>query len=70
MMLVVWGSLGWKVLRNGSAMSQGLKIPIDDPRRTRAAFWFWFRFNVLNKTALALVAIAFLAQLLALWTPA
>ena len=69
LMLTFWGALGWKVRRDGSAMSRGLTIPVGDPRRPRAAFWFWFRFNVMNKFALALVALAFLAQFLALWAP-
>ncbi|MGY8563308.1 hypothetical protein L0938_07810 [Paracidovorax citrulli] len=59
----LWGALGWKVHRDGRVSSQG--IAMEHPNRNRAVFWFWFKFNVLSRGGLALIAVGFLLQLVA-----
>ncbi|WP_329845750.1 hypothetical protein [Stenotrophomonas sepilia] len=69
-LLFFWGSAGWKIRQDGAVRSPSVQIPMGDPRRKRAVFWFKVRYLVLSKVALGLLFLSFLLQLLALWTPA
>lgn len=70
LLLFFWGSAGWKIMRDGAVSSPNVRIPMGDPRRERAVFWFKVRYLVMSKVALGLLFVSFLLQLLALWAPA
>ncbi|PAK89412.1 hypothetical protein B8X02_17650 [Stenotrophomonas rhizophila] len=63
LVFALWGALGWKVHRDGRVSSQGIEM--DHPNRKRAVFWLWFKFNVLSRGGLALIAVGFLLQFVA-----
>ncbi|WP_353089146.1 hypothetical protein [Stenotrophomonas sepilia] len=69
-LLFFWGSAGWKIRKDGGVSSPNVQIPMGDPRRKRAVFWFKVRYLVMSKVALGLLFVSFLFQLLALWAPA
>jgi hypothetical protein len=67
--LALWGSAGWQIQPNGYMRSPGCRVQEGEPGRERAVFWLKVRHMVMPKVGLGLVAITFLAQLLALWAP-
>ena len=69
-LLFFWGSAGWRITKEGFVSSPGLTVPLEDPKRPRAVFWFKVRYLVMSKVALLLLFVSFLLQLLALWAPA
>jgi hypothetical protein len=69
LILAFWGTAGWEVTSEGYMRSPGCKVPIGAPGRERAVLWLKVRFVLMPKVGLLLVAIAFLAQLCALWAP-
>lgn len=69
-LLFFWGSAGWQISKEGYVSSPGVQVPVGDPRRRRAVFWFKARYLVMSKVALVLLFTSFLLQLLGLWAPA